>query len=154
VDQSQHEALMRRAIAMGRKTGIEDRAGGPFGALIVRDGEIVGEGYSRVVVEHDATWHSEVAAIRDACRRLQTHDLSGCVMYCSGEPCSMCAGAAQRARLDRIYYAGPHADTVAYGYTSEAAARARGPVPSEELLRDEMRALWQDFQAQVGPLPY
>jgi guanine deaminase len=149
-----HEAFMRRAIAMGRKTGIEDRAGGPFGAVIVRDGEVVGEGYSRVVAEHDATWHAEVASIRDACRRLQTHDLSGCVMYTSGEPCGMCHQAARRARLDRIYYAGPHADTVTYGYGTDGPPRAEGDVPKEELLREEMLPLWQDYRATIGPLPY
>src|SRR5437660_49242 len=117
-DREKHEALMRRAIAMGRKSGIEDRSGGPFGALIVRDGEIVGEGWSRVLAEPDVTWHSEVAAMRDACRRLKTHDLSGCVMYASGQPCEMCAGAAMRARLERIFYAGSRADTLEFGYSS------------------------------------
>jgi guanine deaminase len=154
MDQEKHEALMRRAIAMGRKTGIEDRAGGPFGALIVRDGEIVGEGWSRLVVEHDATWHSEIAAIRDACRRLKTHILTGCVMYASGQPCEMCAGAAQRARLDRVYYAGPREDTVAYGYTGTGLRRPNTPVPMELMLREDMRKVWEEYKAKVGNLPY
>jgi tRNA(Arg) A34 adenosine deaminase TadA len=155
MDEEKHKALMRRAIALGRKSGLEDLGGGPFGALIVRHGEIVGEGVSRVLIEHDATWHSEVAAIRDACRRLKTHDLSGCVMYASGEPCEMCAGAAQRARIERIYYAGPREDTIAYGYSSPGGKPRPGvPVPKEELLRDEMREVWKEFKTQVGHLGY
>lgn len=155
MDKEKHEALMLRAIAMGRKTGIEDRAGGPFGCLIVRNGEVVGEGYSRVNAEHDSTWHSEVAAIRDACRRLKTHDLSGCVLYASGEPCEMCTGAAQKARLDRIFYAGPRADTIAYGYAgSPGPSRPTAPVPREEFLREEMREVWQEFKDRVGYLRY
>ena len=135
MDEEQHKAFMRRAIAMGRKAGIDDRTGGPFGALIVRNGEIIGEGVSRVNAEHDATWHSEVAAIRDACHRLNTHDLSGCVMYASGEPCEMCSATAMRARLDRIYYAGARADTIEYGYSSSGGrARPSTPVPKEQLL--------------------
>jgi len=155
MDKEKHEALMRRAIAMGRKTGIEDRAGGPFGCLIVRNGEVVGEGYSRVNAEHDSTWHSEVAAIRDACRRLGTHDLSGCVMYASGEPCEMCSGAALRARLERIYYAGSRADTMEFGYSSSRGAKnPRVPVPREELLRDEMREVWKEYRDKIGDLRY
>jgi guanine deaminase len=155
VDQAKHEAFMRRAIALGRKTGIEDRAGGPFGAVVVRNGEIVGEGVSRVLAEPDATWHSEVAAIRDACRRLKTHDLSGCVMYASGQPCEMCSGAAQRARLERIYYAGAREDTIAYGYSgSGGKPRPNTPVPMEQLLREEQQKVWEEFKAKVGHLRY
>ena len=155
MDEEKHKAFMRRAIVMGRKSGIEDQAGGPFGALIVRDGEIVGEGWSRVYVEHDATWHSEVAAIRDACRRLKTHDLSGCVMYAAGEPCEMCSGAAQRARLSRIYYAGARADTLEFGYAgSGGRLRPSVPVPKEQLLREEMREVWKEFQAKIGDVRY
>ena len=155
MDRQKHEAFMRRAIAMGRKCGLEERTGGPFGALIVRDGEIVGEGYSRVLIEHDPTWHSEVAAIRDAARRLKTHDLSGCVMYASGQPCEMCSGAAQRARLDRIYYAGAREDTIAYGYSTNAGKpRPSTPVPQEEFLREEQRKVWEEFNARVGNLLY
>ena len=155
MDRQKHEALMRRAIAMGRKAGIEDRSGGPFGALIVRDGEIVGEGVSRVLAEPDATWHSEIAAIRDACRRLKTHDLTGCVMYASGQPCEMCSGAAQRARLDRVYYAGAREDTIAYGYSTPGGKPRPGtPVPMEEFLRDEQRKVWEEFKARIGHVRY
>ena len=75
--QQDREKFMRRVIELAKQTS-EAGAGGPFAAVVVKDGEIVGEGWNRVIAEHDPTWHGEVAAIRDACRKLGTHDLSGC----------------------------------------------------------------------------
>jgi guanine deaminase len=83
----------------------------PFAAIVVKDGEIVGEGCNTVLVDHDPTLHGEVAAIRDACRRLGTFDLSGCDLYTSCEPCEMCTAAIWWARLDRVFYANALADT-------------------------------------------
>jgi guanine deaminase len=155
MQQAQLEAFMRRAIELGRKSGIEERAGGPFGSVIVKNGEIVGEAGSRVLVTPDATAHSEVLAIREACLRLKTHDLSGCVMFASGQPCEMCSGAAQRARLDRVYYAGPREDTLAYGYSSSGGKdHPKHPVPMEMILREEQRRVWEEFKAKVGHVRY
>lgn len=96
------EELMRRAIALA----VDNVAhgGGPFGAVIARDGEIVAEGVNRVTANHDPTAHAEVSAIRAACSKLQTFDLTGCEIYTSCEPCPMCLGAIYWAHLDRIYY--------------------------------------------------
>ena len=155
MDKAQLQTFMRRAIALGRKGGIEERTGGPFGAIIVKDGKIVGEASSLVLSIPDATAHSEVLAIRDACKRLKTHDLAGCVMFASGQPCEMCAGAAQRARLERVFYAGPREDTLAYGYSSPGGkGRPNVPVPMEMILREEQREVWEEFKAKVGHVGY
>ena len=95
--------FMRRAIELARM-GMTSGAGGPFGAVVVKDGEIVGEGHNRVIATNDPTAHGEVVAIRDACARLGTFSLAGCEIHTTGEPCPMCLGAIHWARIGRIYY--------------------------------------------------
>lgn len=90
--------------------------GGPFGTVIVKDGEIVGRGHNGVLRDHDATCHGEVAAIRDAGRRLGTHDLSGCVLYTTGEPCPMCLCATMWANISQVYYGCTIADNERIGF--------------------------------------
>lgn len=85
----------------------ETGKGGPFGAVVVKNGEIVGRGRNMVTVDNDPTAHAEVLAIRDACRNLGTFQLDGCELYASSEPCPMCFGAIYWARPDRIYYGAP-----------------------------------------------
>ncbi|MBE0533953.1 MAG: nucleoside deaminase [Rhodospirillales bacterium] len=110
-----HEDFMRRAIALSREH-MEAGHGGPFGAVVVKDGVIVGEGWNAVTSANDPTAHAEVMAIRAACRRLATHDLSGAVIYTSCEPCPMCLAAIYWARLDGVYYANSRADAAAIGF--------------------------------------
>ena len=98
-----NEAHMNRAVALSRK-GMELGDGGPFGAVIVRDGIIVGEGWNEVLRSNDPTAHAEVVAIRKACRKLETYDLSGCELYTSCEPCPMCLGAIYWSRIGRVYF--------------------------------------------------
>jgi tRNA(Arg) A34 adenosine deaminase TadA len=88
-------AMKRRAVETGDQ---------PYGAVVVKDGRVVGEGPSRVVVSHDPTAHTEIEAIRDAAKRLGTRDLSGCVIYATSRPCGMCEAAGYWARLGRIYF--------------------------------------------------
>ena len=95
--------FMREAITEARE-GIRSRHGGPFGTVIVKDVKIVGRGHNRVLLLHDPTCHGEVAAIRDAGQNLGTHDLSGCELYTTGEPCHMCLCACLWANISRIYY--------------------------------------------------
>lgn len=97
------EQCMRRAIALGRRAA-ESGEGGPFGAVIVRDGVIVGEGWNRVIASNDPTAHGEIMAIRDACERAGSFDLEGCNIYTSGEPCPMCLGAIYWARIGHVYF--------------------------------------------------
>lgn len=99
----QMNQYMQMAIEEARK-GIHHQDGGPFGAVIVKDGEVVGRGHNCVLSKHDPTLHGEVAAIRDACSRLGTHDLTGCELYTTGEPCHMCLCASMWANISRVYY--------------------------------------------------
>jgi tRNA(Arg) A34 adenosine deaminase TadA len=110
--------VLREAIEIGVRSA--SGGGGPFGALVAKDGEVVGRGNNRVVAEHDPTLHAEVVAIREACRALGTHDLSGAVLYASCEPCPMCFGAAWWARVDRIVHAASRADAAAAGFDDAA----------------------------------
>lgn len=112
-DKEQAEKFMQYAIELGRK-GMEAGNGGPFGAIVVKNGEIIGEGWNCVLSSNDPTAHGEITAIRDACKNIQSHDLSGCEIYTSGEPCPMCLSAIYWARLDRIFY----------GFKIQAAAEA------------------------------
>ena len=108
------EELMRKAIALSKENVAN--GGGPFGAVIARDGEIIATGVNRVTSNHDATAHAEVSAIRDACAKLGTHDLSGCEIYSSCEPCPMCLGAIYWAHLDRLYYGNDKHDAANIGF--------------------------------------
>ena len=108
-----HEELMQRAIALA--TDNVRRGGGPFGAVIARQGEIIAEGVNRVTAGHDPTAHAEVQAIRAACERLGTFSLEGCDIYASCEPCPMCLGAIYWARLSRLYYAATKTDAAEAG---------------------------------------
>ena len=97
------EEFMRRAIQLARN-GMRAGDGGPFGAVIVREGEIIGEGWNSVLATNDPTAHGEIVAIRDACAKTGSHSLEGCVIHTTGQPCPMCLGAIHWARLSTIHY--------------------------------------------------
>ena len=109
---------MREAIALSIEK-MEAGVGGPFGALVVKNGDVIGRGWNRVTATNDPTAHAEVMAIRDACVRLDTFDLSGCELYASCEPCPMCLSAIYWARLDKLYYAATRADAAGAGFDDE-----------------------------------
>lgn len=109
---------MQLAIEEAR-IGIKNRHGGPFGAVIVKDGEIVGRGHNCVLKNNDATCHGEVSAIRDAGKNLGTFDLSGCVLYTTGEPCHMCLCACMWANIEKIYYGCTIADNGRIGFRDD-----------------------------------
>lgn len=111
----QHERFLLEAVKLSA-ISLEKTDGGPFGCVIVKDGEIVGRGYNRVIATHDPTAHAEVQAIRDACANLKTHQLDGCILYTSCEPCPMCLGAIYWARPDAVYYANTRHDAAAIGF--------------------------------------
>lgn len=96
--------------------GIHHGHGGPFGAVIVKDGEIVGRGHNQVILNNDPTCHGEMMAIHDACKRLGTFDLSGCEIYTTGEPCPMCMGAILWANFDKVYFGCNVIDTEDIGF--------------------------------------
>lgn len=150
---------MRRAIELARK-GMTRGAGGPFGAVIVRNGEIVGEGWNRVLETNDPTAHGEVSAIRDACARLGTHSLEGCEIHTTGQPCPMCLGAIHWARIGRIYYGFRIEDAAEIGfddsefYRQFALPSGERAIPAEESCREEALVLARDYLQLPGRRAY
>lgn len=106
---------MDEAVRLSR-TYMERGQGGPFGCVIVKDGQVVGRGWNDVLHSGDPTAHAEVNAIRDACKNLDTHQLEGCELYASCEPCPMCLGAIYWARPDKVYFANTREDAAAIGF--------------------------------------
>ncbi|MCE2494943.1 MAG: nucleoside deaminase, partial [Alphaproteobacteria bacterium] len=117
-----HEEHMRRAIAMSRQA-IRTNRGFPFGAVIVREGEVVAEAHNTVLSDNDPTAHAEINAIRAASAKLGTFSLEGCEIYASGEPCPMCLAAIYWSRLDRIYYANRKQDAHRIGFSDDSFYR-------------------------------
>ena len=113
-----HATFMRRAVRLSAER-MREGAGGPFGAIIVRDGEVIAEGWNRVTSENDPTAHAEVTAIRAACEALSAFSLAGCDIYTSCEPCPMCLAAIYWARIDRIFFANTREDAAAIGFDDE-----------------------------------
>jgi guanine deaminase len=107
-------SLLRRAIALAKKS-IKD-GGGPFGAVIAREGEIISEANNIVVISHDPTAHAEILAIRKASAALKTHSLSDCVIYCSCEPCPMCLGAIYWSGIGKVVYSADRKDAASAGF--------------------------------------
>lgn len=147
------ESFMREAIKLSDES--VQSGGGPFGAVIVRNGEIIARGENRVTVCNDPTAHAEVSAIREAAARMGTYDLSGCEIYSSCEPCPMCLGAIYWARLDRLYYAGTRADAANVGfddahiYEELPLDPSQRELPTQTLLREEAQRV---FEAWAGKL--
>jgi len=141
---------MRHAIELARQ-GMHRGEGGPFGAVIVRNGEIVGEGWNRVVDTKDPTAHGEITAIRDACSRLGTFTLDDCEIHTTGQPCPMCLGAIYWARIERIYYGFRIEDAAKIGFDDREFFRQMTlpPVermsPSLELCRSEALELAGEY---------
>lgn len=146
----EQEAYMKRAIELARR-GMHGGDGGPFGAVVVRNGEIVGEGWNRVVGTNDPTAHGEITAIRDACSRLETFSLDGCEIHTTGQPCPMCLGAIHWARIGRIYYGFRIEDAAAIGFDDREFFRQmtlpqdERIIPSQELCREEALQLAAEY---------
>jgi tRNA(Arg) A34 adenosine deaminase TadA len=115
MENTAHEKFMRIAIELS-EYNVKQGTGGPFGAVIVKDGMIVARSANRVIATNDPTAHAEVSVIRLACQELETYDLTGCEIYTSCEPCPMCLGAIYWARIDKVYYANTKADAAAIGF--------------------------------------
>lgn len=112
------EYFMRCAISLAQN-GIDDGKGGPFGCVIVKNGEIVGEGCNKVTSTNDPTAHAEIVAIRNACRNLDTFQLDGCTIYTSCEPCPMCLGAIYWARPEKMFFACSRTDAANVGFDDD-----------------------------------
>ena len=155
---SSPEAFMREAIKLSAES--VRSGGGPFGAVIVRDGEIIARGENRVTVCNDPTAHAEVSAIREAAARLGTYDLSGCEIYSSCEPCPMCLGAIYWARLDKLYYAGTRADAANVGfddahiYEELPLEPSQRELPTQTLLREEAQRVFEAWAEKADKKEY
>jgi guanine deaminase len=151
--------FLRQAIQLSIDN-MEQNGGGPFGAVIVRDGKIIGRGYNTVSATNDPTAHGEVVAIRNACANLNTFDLSGCEIYTSCEPCPMCLAAIYWSRMDRIYYGASADDAHAAEFSDrDLYEQIRKPIseraiPMEQGLRDEAVAAFDAWVKNANRVRY
>ena len=151
--------FLREAIRISKEK-MEANEGGPFGAVVVKDGKIVGRGWNRVTSTNDPTAHAEVTAIRDACNHLNTFSLAGCDIYCSCEPCPLCLAAIYWSRLDRIYYAATCDDAAAAGFDDRCfyleikkPSKERS-IPMKQALRDEAMVALQSWMKKEDRIQY
>ncbi|MDY0090834.1 MAG: nucleoside deaminase [Flavobacteriaceae bacterium] len=154
-----HHKFMLDAIEQSR-TGMKNNEGGPFGAVIVKDGKIVGTGNNQVTSSNDPTAHAEVTAIRDACKNLNSFQLDGCIMYTSCEPCPMCLGAIYWARPDKVFYANTREDAANIGfdddfiYTEINVEMSERKIPFEQISRDEALKVFNEWAQKSDKTEY
>ena len=150
---------MQRAIALAVEN-VKSGAGGPFGAVIVKDGRIIAEGVNRVTQTNDPSAHAEVVAIREACRALGAFQLSGCELYTSCEPCPMCLGAIYWARPDRVFFGATAADAAAAGFDDSFIYQElrREPshrkIPMTPIMREDALAAFRAWRDKAGRIDY
>lgn len=147
----QDREYMRQAIRLMRQAGVIDKTGGPFGAVIVKDGQVLAATGNSVLKDQDPSAHAEVNAIRAACRKIGSHDLSGAVLYSSCELCPMCYATAYWARISKVFYAAAWVDyDDLFDDLAESKDMAK-PYPKrkltpQQILRDEGQQVWQEFR--------
>lgn len=152
--------LMARAIELAQN-GVDQNLGGPFGCVIAKDGEIVGEGNNQVTSTNDPTAHAEIVAIREACRKLGSFQLEGCVVYASCEPCPMCLGAIYWARPEQIYISCNRNDAASAGFDDAfiyeelcGADFATRKVPLSMMMRDEGLRVFESWIEKPDKILY
>ena len=154
-----NKSFMARAIQLSIE-GVQSRLGGPFGAVIVRDGQIVAEGLNQVTSTNDPTAHAEMLAIRQACAKLRVFELKDCELYTSCEPCPMCLGAIYWARLSRIYFANTHEDAAKIGfddsfiYSELQLPHSERHIPTIQMMREEALAGFRAWTDKPDKIPY
>ena len=150
---------MRRAIELSLDN-VRSGRGGPFAAVVVKDGRVIGEGTNRVTSTNDPTAHAEVVAIRDACAALGTFDLGGCELFTTCEPCPMCLGAIYWARPARVWFGNTAADAAAIGFDDAAIyeqmrlPHADRTIPLVQLLREEAQVAFEAWRDKPDKIPY
>jgi guanine deaminase len=153
------EKFMREAIRLSLEKSREN-CGGPFGAVVVRQGEIIGRGWNQVTSKNDPTAHAEVVAIRAACKKLKTFQLADCELYTSCEPCPMCLSAIYWARVRRIFYANTRRDAARIRFDDDSIYReisrpmARRKIPMRQLLRAEALKAFAAWEAKTDKVLY
>ena len=154
-----HNPFMARAIQLSLENVTSGR-GGPFGAVIAKDGAIIAEGANQVTLTNDPTAHAEILAIRNACQKLKIFDLTGCEIYSSCEPCPMCLGAIYWARLSRVYFGNSDSDASRAGfddsfiYRELAQPLAQRKIPMIQLMREEALAAFRAWQNTPNRIDY
>jgi guanine deaminase len=154
-----NQPFLEETIRLSREKMIAGE-GGPFGAVIVRDGRIVGRGWNRVTSTNDPTAHAEIVAIRNTCTHVQSFSLAGCEIYSSCEPCPLCLAAIYWAHLDRIHYTADCDDAAAVGfddrafYAEFAKSRADRRIPMDQALRDQAQAVLYEWAAKPDRIRY
>lgn len=153
-----HERVMKMCADKAQRT-MRAGIGGPFGAAVVKDGEIISIGSNMVLAQHDPTAHAEVTAIRMACLKLKTHDLSGCELYATGSPCPMCLSAAIWSNIKKVYVSGLPQDADAIGFKDrfmynfiEAGCNDESVLEIEELDRSTALELYEEYKDIRGQL--
>ena len=151
--------FMLRAIALSEEA-VEKGHGGPFGAVIVKDGQIIAEGCNRVTSRNDPTAHAEMVAIRNACRELSSFSLQGCDIYATCEPCPMCLAAIYWASIDRLYYANSRTDAAQIGFDDEriynelARPITERTIPATRMMAHEALATFRHWEDKPDKLMY
>jgi guanine deaminase len=150
--------FMHRAIALALEN--VRAGGGPFGAIVVKDGKVLAEAANCVTSTNDPTAHAEMMAIREACKNLGKFHLTGCEMYSSCEPCPMCLGAIYWARLDRVYFASTAADAAIAGFDDSFIYQeiqrpyAQRKIPMIQLMREESLAAFRAWEQKPDKISY
>ncbi len=153
------EQFMRRAIALAQN-GIDASFGGPFGAVVAKDGEIIAEGFNQVTSTNDPTAHAEVVAIRNACEKLKSFQLHDCAIYTSCEPCPMCLGAIYWARPAKVFFAATREDAAHIGFDDQfiyeeiGKSVANRQMKITNLMREEALIVFQKWASKADKTKY
>ena len=151
--------FLKRAIELSRK-GMEKGQGGPFGCVVVKDGEIIGEGHNEVLKQNDPTAHAEIVAIRNACKKLNSFQLADCDIYTSCEPCPMCMGAIYWARPKRVFFANTKKDAAAINFDDDFIYSEIEKLPQDRTIPfihlpdDEALAIFLEWKANQDRQEY
>ena len=153
------KTFMREALKRAAKN-VHLGEGGPFGAVVVKDGKIIGSGGNKVTVLNDPTAHAEIVAIREAAKNLNTFDLRGCELYSSCEPCPMCLGAIYWSHIDKLYYAATKDDAAKTGfddsfiYKEFSLPKEERSIPSLQMMREDAVKVFEEWTKSENKVPY
>lgn len=154
-----HNDFLKQAIELAKK-GMAEQKGGPFGAVVVKNGKIIGEGNNQVTSTNDPTAHAEMVAIRDACKNLNSFQLEDCAIYTSCEPCPMCLGAIYWARPDKIFYACSREDAAEIGFDDDFIYQEielpteRRQIKTQQICREDGLHVFEAWKAKEGKIEY
>lgn len=151
--------LMKEAIKLSQDKMLANE-GGPFGAIVVKNNQIISRGWNKVTSTNDPTAHAEVVAIREACKNLNTFDLSGCEIYTSCEPCPMCLASIYWAKIDKIFYANTRKDAANIDFSDDflyeeiSKPIAQRKTPMIQFLREEAIKVFEQWKSKTDKIPY